>query len=115
MTATTPVLTTGPAPRRNKNRPTWEENPTVLGRTGKGLALFVTVAVILFPLWAVLITSVSTQESINRAGGLVLVPHGLTFAAYSNMFSGGTVTRALIIGLLITLIGTVISLVVSAL
>jgi len=104
-----------PKLKRNPDRPSWEEEPTALSRAVKGLALFVTVAVILFPLWAVVITSFSTQKSITSAGGLVLVPHGLTFEAYSSMFSGGTVTRALIIGLLITLIGTVISLVVSAL
>jgi len=104
-----------PLAKRNPNRPSWEEEPTLLGRAVKGLSLFVTVAVILFPLWAVVITSFSTQASITSAGGLVIVPHGLTFGAYSSMFSGGTVTRALVIGLLITLIGTVISLVVSAL
>jgi len=115
MTTTTPDVVTRPRRRRNPNRPIWEENPTVLGRIGKGLTLFITVAVILFPLWAVVITSFSTQGSINTAGGLVLVPHGLTLRAYTSMFSGGEVTRALIIGLLITVIGTVISMVVSAL
>jgi putative aldouronate transport system permease protein len=117
VTATIPVTTTaaGPGRKRNPNRPVWEENPTLLGRFVKGFALFLTLAVILFPLWAVVITSFSTQKSINQAGGLVLVPHGLTFAAYSSMLSGGEVTRALIIGLLITVIGTVISMVVSAL
>jgi putative aldouronate transport system permease protein len=119
MTATIPVTAagagSGPGPKRNPNRPAWEEKPSLLGQAGKGLSLFVTLAVILFPLWAVVITSFSTSESINRAGGLVLLPHGLTLDSYSNMLSGGVVTRALVIGLLLTLIGTVISIVVSAL
>jgi multiple sugar transport system permease protein/putative aldouronate transport system permease protein len=115
MTTTTPAVTAGARRARHPNRPIWEENPTVLGRIGKALALGITVMVILFPLWAVVITSFSTQESINSAGGLVLVPHGLTLKAYASMLSGGEVTRALIIGLVITVIGTVISMVVSAL
>ncbi len=116
MTTTIVSPPANPTPKRNPARPSWEEEPTVLGRAIRGLALFVTVGVILFPLWAVVITSFSTQKSIISAGGgLVIVPNGLTFAAYQSMFSGGTVTRALIIGLLITVIGTVISLVVSAL
>jgi putative aldouronate transport system permease protein len=113
-TATLPIKP-NPKPKRNPKRSPWEEKPTVFGQAVKGLALFVTVGVILFPLWSVVITSFSTQKSINSAGGLVIVPHGLTFGAYSSMLSGGTVTRALVIGLLITLVGTVISLVVSAL
>jgi multiple sugar transport system permease protein/putative aldouronate transport system permease protein len=117
LTAITPVPTRAPAAglKRNPNRPVWEENPTPLGQLGKGLALFLTLAVILFPLWAVVITSFSTQKSINDAGGLVLVPHGLTLDAYQSMLSGGAVTRALVIGLLITVVGTLISIVVSAL
>jgi putative aldouronate transport system permease protein len=100
---------------RHPNRPVWEENPTRAGQAAKGLSLVIVVALVLFPLWTVVVTSFSTQASINIAGGLVLVPHGLTTDAYARMFSGGVVTRALVIGVLITLIGTLISIVVSAL
>jgi putative aldouronate transport system permease protein len=101
--------------RRDTGRPVWEERPTVVGQAGKGLSLVIVVGLVLFPLYTVVVTSVSPQGAINRAGGLVVVPDGFTLAAYQNMLSGGTVTRALIIGLLITGIGTVISMVVSAL
>jgi putative aldouronate transport system permease protein len=101
--------------RSTGDRPTWEEKPSILGQAGKGLSLFVVVALILAPLYCVVITSFSTQGSINIAGGIVLVPHGLTLQAYQTMLSGGVVTRALIVGLAITLVGTLISMAVSVL
>ncbi|WP_433510413.1 carbohydrate ABC transporter permease [Nonomuraea sp. CA-143628] len=98
------------------SRPVWEEKPTVLGQLTKGLSLAVVLLLILVPLYCVVITSFSTQASINEAGGIVIVPtHGLTLQAYSEMLGGGVVTRAMIIALGITLVGTAISMVVSVL
>jgi putative aldouronate transport system permease protein len=96
-------------------RPPWEERPTMVGQFGKGVTLAAVVGVIVFPLYAVVITSLSTQGSINAAGGIVLVPHGLTLQAYRTMLSGGVVTRAVVIALAITLVGTAISMAVSVL
>ncbi|GAB3809828.1 hypothetical protein [Micromonospora zhanjiangensis] len=93
----------------------WEEKPTLIGQLGKALSLAVILALILFPLYCVVITSFSTQGSINIAGGIVIVPHGLTLDAYRAMLSGEVVTRALVIALLITLVGTAVSMVVSVL
>ncbi|MFC5827994.1 carbohydrate ABC transporter permease, partial [Nonomuraea insulae] len=81
------------------SRPVWEEKPTVLGQLSKGLNLGVVLLLILFPLYCVVITSFSTQASINEAGGIVIIPHGLTLQAYSEMLGGGVVTRAVIIAL----------------
>ncbi len=102
-------------PRRRPNRPAWEEKPTVLGQLGKIASLAVILALVLFPLYCVVITSFSTQGSINIAGGIVIVPHGLTINAYRAMLSGDVVTRAMIIALLITFVGTAVSMVVSVL
>ncbi len=52
---------------------------------------------------------------MTRAGGLVVVPRDLTIAAYVQLLSGGVVTRALVISVLITLIGTAFSLWVTVL
>jgi putative aldouronate transport system permease protein len=52
---------------------------------------------------------------VTRAGGLVVVPRDLTIAAYVQLLSGGVVTRALVISVLITLIGTAFSLWVTVL
>ena len=103
------------AARRNPARPAWEERPTAAGQAGKGVVLAVVVALVIIPLYCVVVTSFSTQGSINRAGGMVLVPHGLTLNAYRTMLAGGPVLRALMVSLGITVIGTLVSMVVSVL
>lgn len=103
------------ARRRNPSRPVWEEPPSVAGQAGKGTVLAVILLVILVPVYCVVLTSFSTQGSINQAGGLVLVPHGLTLEAYKTMLSGGPVFRALMVSLGITVVGTAFSMVVSVL
>jgi multiple sugar transport system permease protein/putative aldouronate transport system permease protein len=99
--------------RRAPTRPVWEEKAGIVGRIGKSVSLAVILLLILFPLYCVVITSFSTQGSINLAGGIVVVPHGVTLGAYREMLSGGVVTRAMIIALAITLAGTAISMAVS--
>ncbi|MGW1030041.1 carbohydrate ABC transporter permease [Streptomyces sp. NPDC002577] len=115
----TALTTSGPthpvARRRNPNRPIWEEPPTAAGQTTKGLTLSIVGLLILGPLYCVVLTSISTPAAINRAGGLVLVPDGITFEAYRTMLSGGPVRQSLLVTLGVTLAGTAISMVVSVL
>ncbi len=66
-------------------------------------------------MYSIVLTSFSTQASINIAGGLVLVPHGLTLNAYKLIIQGGVVGRALLISLAITAVGTAFSMVVTVL
>ncbi|MCO1580372.1 carbohydrate ABC transporter permease [Crossiella sp. SN42] len=108
---------TGSAPRRKKRstRPPWEEPPTAVGQAAKGLTLGGLLLVMLVPLWIIVVTSLSTQAAVNRAGGLVLWPDGLTFEAYRIMLEDPTVRSALVVSLGITAVGTVVSLVVSIL
>lgn len=113
------TLTTAPARfagrRRNPNRPVWEEPPTALGQSAKGLTLTTVVLLILVPVYCVVLTSISTPGAINRAGGLVLVPDGITFDAYKMMLTGGPVRQAVLVTSGITVVGTAISMVVSVL
>ncbi|MFI5062355.1 MAG: carbohydrate ABC transporter permease [Streptosporangiales bacterium] len=106
---------TAPHRRHNPKRPIWQEQPTVATQGAKGSALVVMLLLILFPLYSIVLTSFSTQGSVNIAGGLVVVPHGLTLNAYKLIISGGVVGRALIISLAITTIGTAVSMVVTVL
>ena len=116
-------LTQSPSPRavttaprkRAKGRQVWEENPTWFGQFGKGTVLTVVCALVIVPVWAVVLTSLSTKGSINSAGGLVLIPHGLSLQNYQLIFSGGTVSQALYVSLFVTLIGTALSMIVSVL
>jgi putative aldouronate transport system permease protein len=93
----------------------WQEKPTPLGQTAKGGALVVILALVVVPLYSVVLTSFSTQGAINLAGGLVLVPHGLTLSAFKLIIGGGVVTRALIISLVITAVGTAFSMAITIL
>jgi len=101
--------------RRRTARPSWEEPPTPVGQAAKGLTLTGMLAVILGPLWIIVVTSLSDPGTVNRAGGLVIWPDGLTFEAYREMLGDSTVRTALLVSLGITLIGTAVSMVVSVL
>jgi len=101
--------------RRSKYRPVWEEEPTRLGASGKAVILTCVVLVVVFPLYTVLLTSVSTTAETIRAGGLVTVPGELTLNAYTQILSGGVVTRAVLVSVGITAVGTLLSIVVSVL
>ncbi|MFY1686717.1 carbohydrate ABC transporter permease [Plantactinospora sp. WMMB782] len=100
---------------RRGGRPAWEEPPSVAGQAGKGVVLTAVVLAVLIPLWVVLVTSLSSRETINAAGGLVVVPRGIDFSAYVTIFSGGQVTQALWVSALVTVGGTAVSLVLTVL
>ena len=67
------------------------------------------------PLWIIVVTSFSTPGAINRAGGLVIWPDGLTIEPYREMLGDPAVRTALLVSLGITAVGTAISMVVSVL
>lgn len=96
-------------------RPSWDETPSVLTQFLKLVAIVFVVVAILGPIWMIVVTSLSTPDTVNRAGGLVLVPGELTFSAYQKLFAGGVVTRAIGISVIVTTVGTTISLVASIL
>jgi putative aldouronate transport system permease protein len=96
-------------------RPPWQERPRASTQGAKSGGIVVILALILFPLYTIVLTSFSTQASINQAGGMVIWPHGLSLGAYQDVVSGGVVDRALLISLGITAVGTVFSMVVTIL
>jgi putative aldouronate transport system permease protein len=96
-------------------RPVWEEEPGKAGVASKGLVLALACLGVLFPLWIVVVTSLSSRKTIDEAGGLVMVPKNITFIAYQELLSGGQVTRATVISVLVTLVGTIFSMTVSVL
>ena len=101
--------------RVRPTRPAWEEEPGVAGQAAKGAVLTAVVLAVLIPMWVVLVTSLSSRETINEAGGLVVVPRGIDLSAYDIIFSGGQITRALLVSTTVTLAGTALSLVVTVL
>jgi putative aldouronate transport system permease protein len=89
------------------------EEPTPAGKVLKALALALVVLAVAFPLYVVVLTSLSTESSVAQAGGLVIVPHGITFGAYTDLFAGGVVTRSVIVSTAITAVGTLLSVTVT--
>ncbi|MBO3739743.1 carbohydrate ABC transporter permease [Actinoplanes flavus] len=102
-------------PRRTSLRPAWEEKPTLIGQFGKGTILTLVVAAVLIPLWTVLVTSLSSEKTINEAGGYVFIPREFNPSAYVVIFSGGQVTDAILVSTFVTVVGTALSLVVTVL
>ncbi|MFF5345091.1 carbohydrate ABC transporter permease [Streptomyces althioticus] len=119
------VLGTRPDPDRTRvrkpgrwsapPRPVWEEEPSPAGQAGKGLALGLACLAILFPLWIVIVTSLQTKQTIDEAGGLVVIPKGITFVAYQELLGGGQVQRAALVSVGVTVVGTLFSMAVSVL
>ncbi|MFJ5839574.1 carbohydrate ABC transporter permease [Streptomyces shenzhenensis] len=96
-------------------RPAWEEKPRRAGLAGKGLVLGIACCAILFPLWIVVVTSLSPKKTIDETGGLVVIPEGLTLVAYRELLSGGQVQRAALVSIGVTVVGTLFSMAVSVL
>jgi multiple sugar transport system permease protein/putative aldouronate transport system permease protein len=84
-------------------------------RTAKAVILGVCCAAVIIPFIGVVSTSLANQAQVTRSGGFVLIPSHISFAAYHAILSGGVVTRAVGISILITAVGTLLSLVSSAL
>ncbi|MFD0573913.1 hypothetical protein ACFQ0T_37735 [Kitasatospora gansuensis] len=53
--------------RARAARPPWEEPPTTAYQAAKGMTLGAMLAVVLVPLWIVVLTSFSTPGAVNRA------------------------------------------------
>ncbi|MFB6706081.1 carbohydrate ABC transporter permease [Streptomyces sp. NPDC056333] len=97
-------------PRTTDRRAAWEEPPTRLGSAAKAVVITVIVAVMTVPFLIVLSTSLASREEITAAGGYVLFPTEPTLQAYRTILSGGLVTRAVTVSVLITGVGTALSL-----
>ncbi|MFF5575736.1 carbohydrate ABC transporter permease [Streptomyces luteogriseus] len=104
-----------PSPWAAPPRPSWEEEPAKAGLAAKGVVLAFACFAILFPLWIVIVTSLSSKKTIDAAGGLVVIPKDITFIAYQELLGGGQVQRAALVSLGVTLVGTLFSMTVSVL
>ncbi|WP_405722016.1 carbohydrate ABC transporter permease [Streptomyces sp. NBC_00046] len=89
------------------------ERPTRIGQTAKAAAVVVVVLAVAYPLVGVIGTSFASQTDIIKSSGLVLWPDHPTLDAYRTIFTGGVVTRALIVSVGITVLGTLASLLVT--
>lgn len=96
-------------PRRSRHRPAWQEAPSLPARIGKIAALAVITLVVLYPMYTVMLTSISPQTSVNESGGMVTIPRGVTFQAYQQILTGGVVTQSILVSIFVTGVGTLLA------
>lgn len=78
--------------------------------SAKAVVLIICCTVVILPFLSVVSTSLADQKQVTNAGGYVLWPNHPSFNAYRAILSGGVVTRALVISIGITVVGTALSL-----
>lgn len=90
------------------------ERPRIPTQVIKAIILVVVVLLVVLPFLSIIATSLASQRQVAQAGGLVIIPSHPTLGAYQDIFQGGVVTRAVIVSGGITVVGTVLSLIVTA-
>lgn len=95
-------------------RPVWMEKPSPLMTAAKGVVLLICCLLVLVPFLAVISTSLASQQALNEAGGFLLLPKDPSFDAYRAIFAGGVVTRATLVSVGVTVVGTFLSLACTA-
>ncbi|MGL5928417.1 MAG: carbohydrate ABC transporter permease [Dermatophilaceae bacterium] len=84
-------------------------------QAGKFVTLLIAVLLVIIPFWSVVATSLADQQTINEsAGGMVMWPGEPSLAAYEAILRGGVVTRAMLVSIGITVVGTLLSLATTA-
>lgn len=87
--------------------------PSTPVRALKGIVLGFCCLLVVGPFVMVLSTSFADAQQIGRSGGLVLFPKNPNLDAYRAILGGGQVSRALVISMGVTIVGTFLSLLVT--
>jgi multiple sugar transport system permease protein/putative aldouronate transport system permease protein len=82
-------------------------------RAAKSLILLVCVVLVLLPFLAIVSTSLADADQVNRSGGYVLWPDHVGFTSYQALLTGGMVSKAMLVSVGVTVVGTALSLVCS--
>jgi len=88
---------------------------TMPARVIKVVVLAICCAIVVIPFVGIVSTSLATRDQVIRSGGFVMIPSRVSFAAYQAILSGGVVTRATVVSLSITAVGTFLSLAATSL
>ncbi|MEL3951145.1 carbohydrate ABC transporter permease [Streptomyces sp. LNU-CPARS28] len=86
------------------------ERPRPLTKAAKGVAVAVVLALVLIPFLVIVSTSLASNREVVAHGGWVLWPTEPTLRAYRTVLSGGIVTDALGVSVVLTAAGTLFSL-----
>jgi putative aldouronate transport system permease protein len=110
----TDVLSTARPTRRRRRRPSLDA-PALPTRVLTALVMVVMCAAVVLPFVGIVSTSLADRAQVSAAGGFVLFPTDVSLDAYRTIFAGGVVSRALLVSIGITVVGTAVSLVTSTL
>ncbi|MGW2160104.1 carbohydrate ABC transporter permease [Nonomuraea sp. NPDC001699] len=95
----------------SSHQPVWVERPNRVVTTIKGILIGAILLVMIYPLAYVILNSFAGPEATTTAG---LIPSEWSLSSYSTIFKGGIVQRSLVVSILITLVGTALSLAVTS-
>lgn len=95
----------------SSKRPIWMEKPSRFVTILKAVVIALIVVIMVYPLVGVVLSSFASPSATLQLG---LWPTDLTLSAYKSVLQGGIVTRAMIISIFITIIGTVLSTLATA-
>jgi putative aldouronate transport system permease protein len=68
---------------------------------------------VIYPFLSVLSTSLASQQDVDAGGGMVLVPFHPSLDAYVSIFQGGVISRAMLVSVAVTMVGTLLSVAVT--
>lgn len=91
----------------------WMERTPLPLQIAKIAFLTVVVIAVIFPFVSVISTSLASDEDIIAVGGYVLYPRHPSFNAYRVILQNGVVAHALLVSVGITVVGTIVSLVMT--
>ncbi len=98
--------------RKREDLP-WKEPLPLSLRMAKGVVLFMVVTMVVLPFLSVLGTSLASDRDVINSGGFVLVPMHPTLEAYATVFRDGIAIHALWVSIGITLVGSLVSIVLT--
>ncbi|MFF4755740.1 carbohydrate ABC transporter permease [Streptomyces sp. NPDC002514] len=113
MTTLSPAHPVRRKPRKSYSAIPGETSGALPWRTAKSLILLICVVLVLLPFLAIISTSLADPIQVTKAGGYVLWPDHVTFDSYSALLSGGLVSKAMLVSVGVTVVGTALSLVCS--
>lgn len=111
------ATTTSPSVANRRRRPRIVDGtppPGVVERILQTVFLIIVCGLVVMPFLGIVATSLAPPDQVNQAGGFVLFPAGIDLTAYRSIFVGGVVSQAIGISAIVTLGGTAISLVLTA-
>lgn len=80
----------------------------------KTVVLTIACALVILPFLGIVSTSLAAPEQVIAAGGFVLLPEAIDLTAYRSIFTGGVVSQALLVSGFVTVVGTTLSLTLTA-